>query len=112
MGWYSNYKALKENKCTDRKELLKKNRQAFDYANKTNVPRDRTRAWDIAEKKRKEDLKGKEKYDREKGASKELKKIYKEILNEGQLLPLTLYPLIKKKKKKRGLKCTKSQLNK
>ena len=54
MGWFSNYRALKQNKCSDRRELEKKNPQAYNYANGTNVWGDYNRAWDIAEQKIKE----------------------------------------------------------
>ena len=58
MGWYVNYTVLIENECTSRSELFKKNIRDFKYADSTNMPQDKARAWDIAEEKllKEEDL--------------------------------------------------------
>ena len=50
MGWYSCYTALKEKKCNTAMELFKKHREAYISADRTNIRRDRTRAWIIAER--------------------------------------------------------------
>ena len=54
------------------------------------------------EEKIKQKLIGKKRYEeqiKQKKAFKELKKICKEINNSGPILPLTLYPLLKKKRR-------------
>ena len=55
MGWYSCYKALKDNKVKTVVELNRKNAEAVVNANLTNTPENLGRAWDFAEKKIKEE---------------------------------------------------------
>ena len=53
MGWFSCYKVLKENNVLKRSSVPKKD---FEWANRSNMPNDRSRAWDIAEQKIRDEI--------------------------------------------------------